>query len=126
MRERAAEVLAVFRTVGDAQRGAVDAVDRKSQELVGLGAVDGPAGSRLLEEPEHGQSAQSLSRLMNGAWDKRRSLGEGEAELVDDLDDGKMAKKGHAEHEPNDLLGGQFPTADGGRAGAAKGLQDGL
>lgn len=123
---RAAEVVAVVLTVGHAQRGAVDAIDTKAQKAVRLGALMSPASSGRLEEPQQRQNAQPLPGLVNGAGSNGRPLWKREAELVDDLNDGQMPEKRHADNEPNDLLGRELSPADRGRAGGRQGLQDGL
>ena len=111
----APEVRDVLGRVGDAQRGAVEAVDGQAAPAVRGGRGGRPRLRRLREQGGERGGAELIARLDNGSvGDAPADAARGrhdQVEMVHDLRDAAVAEQAHADDEPHHVLGGQLAAA---------------
>ena len=86
----------------------------------------GPFARAVLEEPAHRLRAEARPRLCHGAPRHRQvaPVGQRQVELIHQLVDPPVAVERHPQHEPDHLLSGKAPAAQGCRAGQLERLLD--
>ncbi len=104
----AAKRRAILRGVGDAHRGAVEAVERKAAPSMRVSAPRRPLRGRRGEEIRQRIFAKSLTSLADRALGDQRALPvrKRQLQLVDDLLDRGVADEPHSDAHPDHLFGG--------------------
>ncbi len=127
---RAPEVRDILGRVGNAQGGAVEAVDGQAAPAVRGGRGGRPCLRRLREQRGERGGAELIPRLDNGGvGDAPAGAGRGrhdQVEMMHDLRDAAIAEQAHADHEPHHVLSGQLAAAHRGGVGRGQRVGDPL
>ncbi len=114
-RADAAEGGLVLRRVRHAQGAAIEAEDSQPAPAFGVGGSRSPHGGTLSEERGERRGPEAFARLSDGTAAHGLAApadGQHQVEMPHDLPDRAIAQQRHADHEPDDVLGGQLASAD--------------